>query len=66
MMGHKICFNGKIWKIIPKLSLLPLLIWSTGKEQYWLLLIIINLSLLVRVSNLLKFMFAELMLAAAK
>ena len=29
MMGHKICFNGKIWKIIPKLSPLSLLIWST-------------------------------------
>ena len=28
-MGHKICFNGEIWLIIPKLSLLPLLIWST-------------------------------------
>ena len=38
MMGHKICLNGKIWKIIPKLSLLPLLIWSTDlcfcKTQY--------------------------------
>ena len=29
MMGHKICLCGKIWLIIPKLSLLPLLIWST-------------------------------------
>ena len=29
MMGHKIRFKGVIWKIIPKLSLLPLLIWST-------------------------------------
>ena len=29
MMGHKICLNGEIWLIIPKLSLLPLLIWST-------------------------------------
>ena len=29
MMGHKICFNGEIRLIIPKLSLLPLLIWST-------------------------------------
>ena len=28
MMGHSICFKGVIWKIIPKLSLLPLLIWS--------------------------------------
>ena len=32
MMGHKICFYGEIWRIIPKLSLLPLLIWSTGKK----------------------------------
>ena len=31
MRGHKVCFNGKIRKIIPKLSLLPLLIWSTVK-----------------------------------
>ena len=32
MMCHNICvcFKGAIWKIIPKLSLLPLLIWSTG------------------------------------
>ena len=30
MMGLNICFNGVIWKIIPKLSLLPLLIWSAG------------------------------------
>ena len=29
MMGHKICLNGEIWQIIPKLSLLPLFIWST-------------------------------------
>ena len=28
MMGHKICFRGEIWLIIPKLSLLPLLISS--------------------------------------
>ena len=33
MMGHKICFYGEIWIIIPKLSLLPLLIWSTGKSS---------------------------------
>ena len=31
MMGHIICFNGKIWIIIPKLFLLPLLIWSTER-----------------------------------
>ena len=29
MMGHKICFDGELWIIIPKLSLLLLLIWST-------------------------------------
>ena len=28
MMGRNICFKGVIWKIIPKLSVLPLLIWS--------------------------------------
>ena len=32
MMGHNICFKGVIWKIIPKLSLLPLLIWTTGNS----------------------------------
>ena len=30
MTGHNICFYGEIWLIIPKLSLLPLLNWSTG------------------------------------
>ena len=29
MMGHKIRSDEEIWLIIPKLSLLPLLIWST-------------------------------------
>ena len=29
MIGHDICFKRVIWKIIPKLSLLLLLIWST-------------------------------------
>ena len=29
MMGHNISFEGEIQKIIPKLSLLPLLFWST-------------------------------------
>ena len=28
MRGNKICFYGEIWLIIPKLSLLPPLIWS--------------------------------------
>ena len=30
MKGHKICFYGEIWKIIPKLSLLPFL---SGPDQ---------------------------------
>ena len=30
MMGHNICFYGKIGIIIPKLYLLPILIWSSG------------------------------------
>ena len=30
MMGHKICYYGEIWIIIPKLSSLPLHIWTTG------------------------------------
>ena len=29
MIGHKISCYGEIWLIIPKLSLLHLLIWST-------------------------------------
>ena len=29
MMGHNICFCRELWLIIPKLSLLPFLIWST-------------------------------------
>ena len=33
MMGHKICFYGKIWIIIPKSSLLPLIIWSTANNS---------------------------------
>ena len=32
MMGYKICFYGEMWIIIPKLSLLLLLIWSTGSH----------------------------------
>ena len=31
MVGHKIGFDGEIRLIIPKLSLLPLLIWSTAE-----------------------------------
>ena len=30
MMGHKICFYGVMWLIIPILSPLLLLIWSTA------------------------------------
>ena len=33
MMDHKICFKGVIWKIIPLLSLLPFLTWSTGQSN---------------------------------
>ena len=33
MMGHKICFSGEIWPIIPKLSLLLLLIWSPDPDE---------------------------------
>ena len=33
MMGHKICFYGGIWLIIPKLSLLPLLIRSQASVE---------------------------------
>ena len=29
MIGHKICFNVEILLIIPKLSFIPLLMWST-------------------------------------
>ena len=29
MMGHNISFKGVIWKLTHKLSLLPLVIWST-------------------------------------
>ena len=34
MRGHNLCFDEKIRKIIPILSLLPLLIWSTV-PGYW-------------------------------
>ena len=33
MMGHHIGFKEVIWKIIPKLSLLPLFIWHTVNSQ---------------------------------
>ena len=32
MMGHKICFYGKIWIIIPKLSLLAILSGALTEE----------------------------------
>ena len=35
MIGHKICLMEKIWKIIPKLSLLPFLSWSTDEAGYF-------------------------------
>ena len=36
MMGHKICFYREMWLIIPKLSLLTLLIWSTAfGKSFW-------------------------------
>ena len=34
MMGHKICLFGEIWKIISKLYLLLLLIWSSDIKKY--------------------------------
>ena len=36
MIGHKISFYGKLGIIIPKLSLLPILIWSTGWMDGWM------------------------------
>ena len=33
MMGHNKSFKGAIWKIIPKSSLSPLLIWSTEDKH---------------------------------
>ena len=33
MRGDNICFYAKIRKIIPKLSLLPVLIWSSEEES---------------------------------
>ena len=33
MKGNKIGFYEEIWKIIPELSLLPLLIWSTDRRS---------------------------------
>ena len=42
MMAHKICFNGEIGLIIPKLSLLPLLIWSIESGMQTLVLALAN------------------------
>ena len=36
MRGHKIYFYGEIWKIIPKLSLLPNLIWNSANRCLFL------------------------------
>ena len=37
MRGHKICFYGEIWLIIPELSLLPLLNWSIDMSvDFWM------------------------------
>ena len=50
MMGHKICFSEEIWIIIPKLSLLLLLIWSPGfaiTQRAFLLIQRCNLALRV-------------------
>ena len=33
MIGHKIRFKGVMWKIVLKLSLSPLLIWSTAVDE---------------------------------
>ena len=33
MRGHNVCFYGAIRKIIPKLPLLPLLIWTTAVRE---------------------------------
>ena len=43
MTGHNICFKGVMWKIIPKLSLLPLLIlehWMTNFGIYYIIFIV--------------------------
>ena len=59
MMGRKICFNGEIWTITPKLSLLPLLIWSTVDSVwyacrdimcYYMYLQLSHVSLLIQVT----------------
>ena len=33
MMGHNICFKGVLWEIIPKISLLYLLMRSTVASE---------------------------------
>ena len=37
MRGQNVHFKGVLWKIIPKLSLLPLLIWSTVTSWFHVL-----------------------------
>ena len=51
MMGHKICLFGEIWKIISKLYLLLLLIWSSveneldlRKSHFFIICISVNIS----------------------
>ena len=50
-MGHKKCLLGEIWLIIPKLSLLPLLIWSTALLQYFLLVLLYTLFIHTKINN---------------
>ena len=45
MMGHNIDFDGGTWLIIPKLSPLPLLIWSTALIMTALSVACINIPL---------------------
>ena len=49
MMDHKIRFKGVIWKIIPKLSCLPLLILSTLRSE-----ILFRADIIIQVTDSLK------------
>ena len=51
MMGHKICFHEEIWLIIPKLSLLPLLIWSTDLTRVYTVCYSISLQNIIKMKN---------------
>ena len=50
MRGHNICYNGEILKIIPKLSLLLLLIWSpdmlNGRQGKVIIRVLLRISVL--------------------